>query len=52
MTLVFASIVLGMMLLCVLGAVDGLSEFGVITMLLYELAWTAAVAVLPLLRRI
>lgn len=52
MTLVFASIVLGMMLLCVLGAVDGLSEFGVITMLLYELAWTAAVAVLPLLRRV
>lgn len=52
MTLVFASIVLGMMLLCVLGAVDGLSEFGVITMLLYELAWTAAVAVIPLLRRV
>lgn len=52
MTLSVASIALALILLFVLGAVNGIGEFHLLALVIYELVWAALLALYPYTRRL
>lgn len=51
-TLSIASVILGMLMLFVLGAINGLQDFGPLKMLAYQIIWTIVILMIPAIKNI